>query len=82
MNSKREGLNLARFLRNGLPDGYIVRLDTMEERHFPTATVVKETTEGGIEILFDRIFLDSFTKGQYRSYWPVHKDRPKGRRSR
>jgi len=82
MNDKREGLNLARFVRNGLPNGYVVRLDNMEERHFPTATRVKEGSDGSIELYFDRIFLGSFEKSQHKSFWPVYAERPKARKSR
>jgi hypothetical protein len=41
MKSAKE-LVLARFVHNGLPDGYMVRLASLEERHFGTATKIEE----------------------------------------
>jgi hypothetical protein len=77
-----QSIGIARFVRNGLPDGYVIRLATMEERHFPTATRIIETTDGGIDVRFDCIHLDHFPKGQFLSYWPVVKERPRTRRRR
>jgi hypothetical protein len=68
------------FVRNGIPDGFMVRLANLEERHFPTATRVEEKPDGTIEIWFDRIFLNSYPKGEHLSHWRVVKERPKKKR--
>ena len=72
------------FVRNGVPDGYIVRLSNLEEKHFPTATRVEKLPDESIEIWFDRIFLGTYHKGAYLSYWKVYEreGRSKSRRLR
>ena len=69
------------FIRNGIPDGFMVRLANHEEKHIPNATRVEEKPEGSIEIWYDRIPLPGYAKGEYREYWPVFRERPKDRRS-
>ena len=77
---EHQGLGLAKFVHNGLPDGYVVRLASMEEKHFPTATKVRENPDQSIEIWFDLIFLEKYSKGEYLSFWPVQKERARHRR--
>ena len=55
-------------------DGYVVRLANFKEKHFPTATLVRATLDGGIELWFDLRFLASFSPGEYLSYWPVYRE--------
>jgi hypothetical protein len=85
MTSRKRGekvLGPVRFVHNGLPDGYVVRLASMEEKHFPTATTVRENSDGSIEIRFDQIHLKGYKKGEYLSYWPVKKERPRQKRKK
>lgn len=70
------------FIRNGLPDGYVVRLVSLEEKHFPTATRVEEQADGSIDIYFNRIYLGGYKKGEHLSHWPVVRERPKLKRTR
>jgi hypothetical protein len=53
----------------------VVRLASLEEIYFPTATRVVETADGDIDIYFDRIHLRSFAKGELSTHWPVQKER-------
>lgn len=64
-------------VRNGLQDGYVVRLKNMEERHFPTATEVRDTPAGGIELWNERIYVKGFAKDEYTTYWRVFREKPK-----
>ena len=57
MTQKPPDFQPAQFVKNGLPDGFNVRLANMEVKHFPTATRMEETADGGIEIA--TIFLSS-----------------------
>jgi hypothetical protein len=54
----------------------------MEEKHFPTATTVRENSDGSIEVRFDQIHLKGYKKGEYLSYWPVKKERPRQKRKK
>ncbi len=66
------------FVRNTLPDGYVVRLASMEEKHFPTATEVRRNnTDGSIDIRFDHIWLARFRAEEYLTVWRVSKERPR-----
>jgi hypothetical protein len=65
------------FVRNGLPDGFVVRLASMDEKHFPTATEVRRNANGSIDVWFDQIFLKNFRAGEYLSYWTVFRERPR-----
>jgi hypothetical protein len=56
------------FVRNGVPDGYVVRLVNLEEKHFPNATTINEKPDGSIVIWFDRVYLSSFAKSEYLTY--------------
>ncbi|HTQ59672.1 MAG TPA: hypothetical protein VMI32_05590 [Candidatus Solibacter sp.] len=70
----------AGFIHNGLPDGYMVRLSNMAEKHYGNATHVEVKQDGAIEIRNEWIFLARFEKGQFVSYWPVVRERPKAKR--
>ena len=50
---EHQGLGRAKFVHKGSPDGYVVRLASWEEKHFPTATKVSENPGQSIEIWFD-----------------------------
>jgi hypothetical protein len=63
------------FVNNGVPDGYVIRLANLEERHFPTATKIDVGPDGGIEVRFDMIWLASFAKGEFLEYWRVWRPR-------
>jgi hypothetical protein len=39
------------------------------KQSFPTATEIRDTSDGGIEIWNDRIFLASFKKGEFLGRW-------------
>jgi hypothetical protein len=67
----------ARFIRNGIPDGFMVRLANLEVTHIHNATRVEEKPDGSIEIWFDRIPLPGYAKGEYLNYWPVVRERLK-----
>lgn len=69
----------ALFVHNGIPDGFMIRLANLEEKHFPTATRVEEKPDGGIEVWFDCIFLNGYKKGEHLSHWRVYRDRSKRR---
>ncbi len=58
----------------------MVRLATLQEKHFPTATRVEEKPDGSIEIWFDRIYLNGYVKGEHLRHWPLVRERPKKRR--
>jgi hypothetical protein len=73
---EHQGLGRAKFVHKGSPDGYVVRLASWEEKHFPTATKVSENPGQSIEIWFDLIFLEKYKKGEYLSFWPIQKERP------
>lgn len=73
--TENQGLGRAIFFRNGMPDGYMVRLANMEEKHFPTATIVEENPDGSVDIYFDRLFLAHYDKGEHLTFWPVQKER-------
>jgi hypothetical protein len=71
------------FVRNGIPDGFVVRLTDLKEEHFPTATRVEEKRDGSLEIWNDRVFLKSYKKGEHvGEFWKVVKERPKRSRRR
>ena len=70
------------FVRNGVPDGFVVRLTSLEEKHFPTATEVTRNANGSIDIWFDRIFLKNLRAGEYLTCWRVHGERPRHKNSR
>ena len=63
------------FIRMGMPDGFMIRMANLEEKHFPTATKVEEKPDGSIEVWFDRIFLNGYAKGEHLSHWPVVRER-------
>jgi hypothetical protein len=65
----------ARFVREGRPDGFVVRLANLQEEYFPTATRIEEKADGSIDIWFDRLFLRRLAKTDYLSYWEVFKNR-------
>lgn len=65
MTQKPPDFQPAQFVKNGLPDGFNVRLANMEVKHFPTATRIEETADGGIEIYNDRLFLERIPNGQH-----------------
>jgi hypothetical protein len=67
-------------IHNGIPDGLTVRLASLEEKHFPTATKVVEKPDGSLEIWFDRIFLHTYSKGEHLSHWFTVRERPRKKR--
>ena len=71
MTARSENMSLARLVLERQPDGYMVRLTSLEERHFPTATRVAKTEYGGVDLYFDRIHLGHFRKEEFKTYWPV-----------
>jgi hypothetical protein len=77
-NNAEEHPGRVGFVRNGVPDGYVVRLVNMEEKHFPTATRIEEEPNGSIGVYFDWHHIAYYSKGRYLSYWPVQKERPRG----
>lgn len=46
-----------------------VTLSNGTQRQYPTATAIRGTQDGGIEIYNERIFLASFKKGEFRNCW-------------
>lgn len=69
-----------KLVRNGLPDGYVVRLASLGEKHFPTATKVKENADESIDVWFDLIHLRHYNQGEYLGFWPVQRERPGNKR--
>ena len=46
-----------------------VRLAGGEKRFFPTATRMRETRDGGVEVWNDRIYLAGFKSEEHAGYW-------------
>ena len=72
---------ITRLVRNGSPDGYMVRLATFEEKYFADATKVVKTTDGGIDVRNGYITIAGYQEGQFSAYWPVFKERSRAKRT-
>jgi hypothetical protein len=77
---KRKMKTIARFIRNGVPDGFMVRLASLEEKHFGSATQVLKMPNGGIDIRNEHITVGGYHKGEFTEYWPVFKEKKRAKR--
>jgi hypothetical protein len=72
-----------KLVNNGMADGFMVRLPTKVEVHFPTATRVEVMPDGRLLLYNELICLSpSYAKGEFATFWRVQKERPKKLRTR
>jgi hypothetical protein len=67
---------IARLIRNGVPDGYMVRLSgTLQERYFPSATRVARHADGSIQLYNEWLPIGegSFGKAEFTEVWAVQR---------